>query len=124
MSLQDLGLDTPFYQLTPLQQYVPILQQPKANMTTNIPHSNVFVTQRPSPVEQEKTQKHVADLSTRELLHKISVSFDDMVVDAYNKPENVTFIQHIYAVCRKDDRYFFLGILLLIVVVILVLFEK
>jgi hypothetical protein len=125
MSLHDIGLETP-YQLVPLPEFLPVLQQPKAYMTTNVPHSNKVVVVSPvgvSPVNETENTA-VVDMSIRDLLQKVSSSFDDMVLEAYEKPKDVTVLQHIWIVCQKNERYFFIAILLLIFVFVMLFFES
>jgi hypothetical protein len=121
-TLSNLGIDnTALFQLTPIPEYLPVLQQPKAQMTTNIPQMEV---KRIELVKEEPSKgDRIGDMKIKDIMIKMSESFDGITNDLYNKPEDATLVTYIVEICQKDNRYFYIGLLLFIIVFVLLIFK-
>lgn len=122
-TLSDLGIDnTALFQLTPIPEYLPVLQQPKAKMTTNVPEQMEI---KKIELVKEETYEgdRIGDMSINNIMAKMSDSFDGITTDLYNKPEDATLVTYIVQVCQKDNRYFYIGLLLFIIAFVLLMFK-
>lgn len=57
--------------------------------------------------------KSITDMSIGEILTLTSKSSIDFTQDLFNKPHNISFLNHFQYSLIKDDRYAFIGLLLI-----------
>jgi hypothetical protein len=114
---------------------VPILRQDKSQIITNpfIPNvqreKEILQIQRNanSIVEQANKENNTTSIANTSLkdIHKntilaLSGGFNDM----FNKPSEVTWIQHLLYIIIKDQRYAYIGIVLIITAIVVYLMKS
>jgi len=94
---------------------IPILQQKKADMTTN-----KFLNEYATKDKQEvKNSKYTIGFTkfNKEFSNSIMEFFDDI----YEKPEDKKWQEHIVYIIKKENRHNYLGVLLIFTVMFLIL---
>ena len=108
---------------------VPILQQPKADLTTNPFISGTTPTQQMTPpsTQQISTQENDSSLSGvigfTDFNKKMSNSIMGMMDDMYEKPNNVSWQEYIPYVVGKEHRYNYLGVTIIFIIMFIILFS-
>jgi len=123
---------------------VPILQQPKADLTTNPFISGTTPTQQISTqqttpqisTQQISTQQTTTPQSTQEndsslpgvigftdFNKKMSNSIMGIMDDMYEKPNDVSWQEYIPYVVGKESRYNYLGVTIIFIIMFIILFS-
>lgn len=114
---------------------IPILQQPKSSMTTNIlipneqKEENYEIVDK---IELEKLNKRKEELQKTSIkytsfgdIHKrISESVLGIMTEIFDKREDDKWVEHIKNTFTKDQRYAYIGILLIIISIIIIVLRK
>jgi hypothetical protein len=93
----------------------PILQQPKAKMTTN----DLINKEQEKGRELQKPSTNWDLLS--EFVRKFVMSVYNTFKDIWNKPENVPLFTHISNSINKDDRKLYVGIFVILIAILVYL---
>ena len=101
------------YEILPLNTPINILQQPKAEMTTN-----PFIVEAEIKDENEKDHKN---LPFSKINENIAVNFMGLLDDLFNKPEDEHWRIYLPMILSKNDRYTYLAILIFFVALFIIL---
>lgn len=104
----------------------PILQEEKSNITTN-----AFIPDHQKKVELSVIQSEANDiilkqynenisssiqkLSLSDINKNISKSCIGLLDDSFNKPDDITWVDYIQVIIKKDQRYTYIGILFIFI---------
>ena len=122
---------------------IPILQQPKAEMTTNPyitgPVSSTDSLQQSKKedqiqkdqiqkdqIQKEKSQKYTQDtgaIGFGDFNQNMSVSIMGLMDDIYEKPTHIAWNEYIIKIIKKDDRYNYIVITLMFITMFIILFS-
>lgn len=114
-----------------VQNPIPILQQKKADMTTN-PFINDSVTHEQDNQVNETNEVNDQNIVKKSKKNKYTVGFmkfntefSNSVMgffdDIYEKPEDKKWQEHIVYIVKKDNRHNYLGVLLIFVIMFMIL---
>ena len=104
----------------------PILQQEKSSITTNafIPdnqkQSELSVVQSEAndiilKQYNQNITSSIQNLSLADINRNISKSCIGLLDDSFNKPDNITWIDYIQIIIKKDQRYTYIGFLFIFI---------
>jgi len=104
----------------------PILQQEKSSITTNafIPdnqkQSELSVVQLEAndiilKQYNQNITSSIQNLSLADINRNISKSCIGLLDDSFNKPDNITWIDYIQIIIKKDQRYTYIGFLFIFI---------
>jgi len=104
----------------------PILQQERSQITTNpfIPNEQRILEleqldKSANQIIEESYNKNktnsIANLNLRDISKNISSSFIGISEDLFNKPEDVKWVDYIFLIFQKDQRYAYIGVVLLMI---------
>jgi hypothetical protein len=113
-------------QIVNITNPIPILQQERSQITTNpfIPNEQQTfeleqLDTKANQIIEETYNKNktnsIANLNLRDISKNISSSFIGILDDLFNKPEDIKWIDYIFFIFQKDQRYAYIGIVLLII---------
>lgn len=105
---------------------IPILQQERSQITTNpfIPNEQQTLElqqldKRANEIIEESYNKNktnsIANLNLRDISKNISSSFIGIFDDLFNKPEDIKWVDYIFLIFQKDQRYAYIGVVLLMI---------
>lgn len=105
---------------------IPILQQERSQIITNpfIPNEQQAfeleqLDKRANQIIQESYNENkinsISNLNLRDISKNISSSFIGISEDLFTKPEDVKWIDYIFLIFQKDQRYAYIGIVLLMI---------
>ena len=100
---------------------IPILQQESSEITTNtlIPKiSSIEVT-----VPPVNNQQGGISIFTN-INQKISSSFTGFLNDLFIKPNDISWINYLQIIIKKDQRYFYIGIFFIIISILILLYQQ
>jgi hypothetical protein len=104
----------------------PILQQEKSGINTNpfIPdnqkQAELYVVQSEAndiilKQYNENISSSIQNLSLSDINRNISNSCIGLLDDSFNKPDNITWIDYIQIIIKKDQRYTYIGFLFIFI---------
>lgn len=93
-----------------VQNPTPILQQQKAEITTN-----PFIKPK-SETQQKKPPTY------NEINQNISKTVLGLIDDLFDKPEDIPWVKYIHIILDKDDRYNYIAVLIVFTILFAVLF--
>ena len=113
-------------QIVNITNPIPILQQERSQITTNpfIPNEQQTLEleqldTKANQIIEETYNKNktnsIANLNLRDISKNISSSFIGILDDIFNKPEDIKWIDYIFFIFQKDQRYAYIGIVLLMI---------
>jgi hypothetical protein len=113
-------------QIVNITNPIPILQQERSQITTNpfIPNEQQTfeleqLDTKANQIIEETYNKNktnsIANLNLRDISKNISSSFIGILDDLFNKPEDIKWIDYIFFIFQKDQRYAYIGIVLIII---------
>jgi len=113
-------------QIVNITNPIPILQQERSQITTNpfIPNEQQTLEleqldTKANQIIEETYNKNktnsIANLNLRDISKNISSSFIGILDDLFNKPEDIKWIDYIFFIFQKDQRYAYIGIVLLMI---------
>jgi len=113
-------------QIVNITNPIPILQQERSQITTNpfIPNEQQTfeleqLDTKANQIIEETYNKNktnsIANLNLRDISKNISSSFIGILDDIFNKPEDIKWIDYIFFIFQKDQRYAYIGIVLLMI---------
>lgn len=96
------------YAILPFNSPINILQQTKAQITTNPFVKPIEDFQNKQESEEENDNKN---MRFREINEKLSINFMGFLEDLVNKPDDKHWHEYLKIIIIKDDRSTYLGIL-------------
>jgi hypothetical protein len=104
----------------------PILKQERSRITTNpfIPNEQRILEleqldKSANKIIEESYNKNktnsIANLNLRDVSKNISSSFIGISEDLFNKPKDVKWVDYIFLIFQKDQRYAYIGVVLLMI---------
>lgn len=121
------GTEIP-YAILPLNSPINILQQPKAEITTNpfikpITADQIEEVEKIEEIEKINFEKIDKNIPFAEINEKLSLNFIGFIDDIFNKPNNDNWINYITIILNKDDRYTYFAIFLFLIALIIIYFS-
>jgi predicted Holliday junction resolvase-like endonuclease len=113
-----------------VQNPIPILQQPKSKITTNIlipneqkeiEYETVDIKEK-EKLDQKKDEikkKGIKYESFATIHNRISESILGVITDLFKKPEDEYWTEHIINIFMKDERYAYIGVFLIFIALII-----
>lgn len=113
---------------------IPILQQERSQITTNpfIPNEQQTLElqeldKRANEIIEESYNKNktnsIANLNLRDISKNISSSFTGIFDDLFNKPEDTKWVDYLFLIFQKDQRYAYIGVVLLMIAFYMMMFS-
>jgi hypothetical protein len=109
------GLDYAFNPETDMvQNPIPILQQQKAELTTN-----PFIKAAPQDVTEQLPEQ--APEQAIKINRQLSIHMIGLMEDLFDKPDDIEWHRHVKMCLHKDDRMLYLTILVIFIVLFIFL---
>lgn len=99
---------------------IPILQQESSEITTNILIPKITSIEVNQPIKNQQGGISVFTNMTQ----NISSSITGFLNDLFIKPNNITWINYLQSIIKKDQRYFYIGIFFVIISILILLFQQ
>jgi hypothetical protein len=96
---------------------IPILQQESSNITTNTLIPKISTIEVELPRQQQ-------NLFQIEYLTKISSSFIGFFNELFIKPDNISWLDYLQTIIKKDQRYYYMGIFLIALAILISLLQQ
>lgn len=95
-----------------VQNPTPILQQQKAEITTN-----PYIQPKPEPTETPKKSPTYSEIN-----RNVSKTVLGLIDDLFDKPDDIPWTKYIQIILDKDDRYNYIAVLIVFTILFAVLF--
>ena len=100
---------------------IPILQQESSKITTNTLIPKISSIEVNPPV---KPQTNSTILAFQNINQKISSSLIGIFNDLFIKPNDISWINYLQTISKKDQRYFYIGIFLIMISIVILLIKQ